>query len=189
MIKVGESVNGKRTNMRRVIVLVFVCILFAPSFAFGHDIHVDYDHKVNFSKYKTFMWVDKPETPDPLTADRIVDSVNAQLTAMGLRVVSSGADLYVSASMSVQQVPVYNTFYDGGLGWGWGGTGWATTYVNTYLEGTTTVSLIDAASERTVWQGTATGSVSHNPAKVAKKNSKVIADMFEKYPLLGPRAS
>ena len=174
-----------------IILPLFVCILFASSFAFAHDVHVDYDHKVNFSKYKTFMWVDKPEMADPLTADRIVDSVNAQLTSRGLRLVSSGADLYVSASMFIQQVPVYNTFYDGGLGWGWGwgGTGLATTYVNTYLEGTTTVNLIDAASERTVWQGTATGGVSHKPAKVAKKNDKVIADMFEKYPLLGPRAS
>jgi hypothetical protein len=174
-----------------VILPVFVSILFASSFAFAHDVHVDYDHKVNFSKYKTFIWADKPETPDPLTADRIVDSVNAQLTARGLQLVSSGADLYVSASMSIQQVPVYNTYYDGGWGWGWGwgGTGWATTFVHTYLEGTTTVNLIDAASERTVWQGTATGGVSHNPARVAKKNSKVIADMFERYPLLLPRVS
>ena len=103
------------------IVPMLVCILFASSFAFAHDVHVDYDHKVNFSKYKTFMWVGKPETADPLTADRIVDSVNAQLNARGLQLVSSGADLYVSASMSVQQVPVYNTYYDGG--WGWAGAG------------------------------------------------------------------
>jgi hypothetical protein len=173
-----------------LILRVFVCILFASSFAFAHDVNVDYDHTVNFSKYKTFMWVDKPETADPFTADRIVDSVNAQLTAKGLQLVSSGADLYVSASMSVQQVPVYNTYYDGGWGWGWGwgGPGWATTYVDTIAEGTTTVNLIDAASKRTVWQGTATGGVSHKPAKVAKKNSKVIADMFEKYPG-GPRIS
>src|SRR5262245_19911605 len=99
-----------------IILPVFVCILFASSFAFAHDVHVDYDDKVNFSKYKTFMWVDKPQTSDPLTADRIVDSVNAQLTSRGLKPVASGADLYVSANMSVQQVPVYNTFYDGGLG-------------------------------------------------------------------------
>ena len=174
-----------------LILPAFVCILFASSFAFAHDVHVDYDHTVNFSKYTTFMWVDKPETADPLTADRIVDSVNAQLTAKGLQLVSSGADLYVSASMSVQQVPVYNTYYDGGWGWGWGwgGPGWATTYVDTYAEGKTTVNLTDAASERTVWQGTATGGVSDKPAKVAKKNSKVIAEMFEKYPGLVPRTS
>src|SRR5215831_18829116 len=142
-----------------LILPVFVCILFASSFAFAHDVHVDYDHKVNFSKYKTFMWVDKPETADPLTADRIVDSVNAQLNARGLQLVSSGADLYVGASMRVKQGPFYNGYSDGGGGWvwGWGGPGWATTYVDTYREGTTTVNLIDAASERTVWQGTATG--------------------------------
>src|SRR5215510_9856724 len=99
-----------------VILPVFVCILFASSVAFAHDVHVDYDHSVNFSKYKTFMWLEKPQTEDPLTADRIVRDVNSQLSARGLRLVESGADLYVTASMAVQQVPVYNTFYNGGWG-------------------------------------------------------------------------
>jgi hypothetical protein len=167
-----------------VILPVFVCILFAASFAFAHDVYVDYDHNADFSKYRTFMWVEKPETDNPLIGDRIMDSVNSQLLARGLKLVTSGADLNVTASMSIEQKQVVNTVYDGGWGWGWGwgGPGFATTYLDTYLDGTTTVNLIDAESERTVWQGIATGSASHNPAKVSKKNAKVIGDMFEEYP-------
>src|SRR5262249_49487801 len=65
----------KENDMRVPVILpVFVCILFAASFAFAHDVHVDYDHNADFSKYRTFMWVEKPETNDPLIGDRIVDS-------------------------------------------------------------------------------------------------------------------
>jgi len=167
-----------------VILPVFVCVLFASTFAFAHDVHVDYDHSANFSKYRTFMWVEKPQTENPLTADRIVQSVNNQLKARGFQLVDSGADLGVSAAMTTEQKQVYNTIYDGGWGWGWGwgGPGFATTYVDTYLEGTTTVNLIDVASEKTIWHGIATGGVSHDPAKVSKKNTKVIGEMFEKFP-------
>src|SRR5262249_42282319 len=66
--------QSKENNMRVPrIITVFVCILFATGFAFAHKVRVDYDHSVNFSKYKTFMWVEKPQTENPLVGDRIVD--------------------------------------------------------------------------------------------------------------------
>jgi Domain of unknown function (DUF4136) len=65
----------------------------------------------------------------------------------------------------------------------------ATTYVDTSLEATTVVDLIDATSEKIVWRGTATGSISHKPEKAAKKYTKRIGDMFEKYPPFTGRIS
>src|SRR6058998_3783761 len=106
------------------IIAVFVCILFATSFAFAHKVRVDYDHSANFSKYKTFMWVEKPETENPLMAERIVNAVNAQLAARGLEPVTRDADLAIKASSTVQEKQIVNTFYDS---WGWGpgwGPGW-----------------------------------------------------------------
>ena len=87
-----------------------------------------------------------------------------------------------------------NTFYDGwgwgpGWGWGWGGPGWATTYVDTYLEGTTVVDLFDAASEKAIWRGVTTGSVSDKLDKASRKTTKLIAEMFESYPPLRVRIS
>jgi hypothetical protein len=167
------------------IVAIFLWILFAASFAFAHDVRVDYDHSVNFSKYKTFMWVEKPQTQNPLMDDRIVNAINAQLSAKGLEPVSADADLSIKASSSVQEKVVLNTFYDGwGWGWGWGDPGWATTYADTYLEGTTVVDLFDTASGKAIWRGVGTGGVSDKPEKASKKNAKVIAKMFESYPPL-----
>jgi hypothetical protein len=85
-----------------------------------------------------------------------------------------------------------NTFYDGwgwGPGWGWAGPGWATTYVDTYLEGTTVVDLFDTASEKAIWRGVGTGSISDKPYKASRKIVKLIAEMFESYPPLREKIS
>jgi uncharacterized protein DUF4136 len=176
------------------IISVFVCILFATSLAFAHKVRVDYDHSVNFSKYKTFMWVERPQSENPLMDDRIVNAVTAQLSAKGLERVTTDADLSVSATSSVQEEHIVNTLYDDwgwgwGWGWGWDGPGWATTYVHTYREGTTVVELTDTASEKVIWQGVSTGSVSDKPEKAARKISKVISEMFESYPSFRARFS
>ena len=75
------------------VIAVFVCILSATSLAFAHKVRVDYDHSVDFSKYKTFMWAEKPHTENPLMDDRIVDAVNAQLSAKGLEQVPADDSL------------------------------------------------------------------------------------------------
>jgi hypothetical protein len=136
------------------------------------------------------MWLEKPKTENSLMDERMVNSVNAQLKARGLVESPEGADLGISMQSIVQEKQVLNTFYDygwgggwgWGYGWGWPGPGWATTTVDTYLEGTTIVNLIDRESEKTVWRGTATGGISSKPDKTARKNSKVIAEMFEEFP-------
>jgi Domain of unknown function (DUF4136) len=191
------------------IIAVFVCILFATSFAFAHKVRVDYDHSVNFSKYKTFMWTEKPQTEDPFMGDRIVNAVNAQLRAKGLNPVPADADLSIRATLSIQEKQILNTFYDGwgwdgpgwgwgwggpgwgwgGPGWGWGGPGWATTYVESYLEGTTVVGLFDSASQKAIWRGVSRGSISDKPDKASRKTAKLIAEMFESYPPLRERIS
>ncbi len=178
----------------------FVCVLCVAALASAHQVHVDYDHSANFSKYRTFMWVEKPKTENSLMDDRMVASVNAQLQAKGLTESPSGADLGISMQSTIEQKQVLNTYYDYGWGgwggwgwgyggWGWAGPGWATTTVDTYLEGTTSVTLIDQQSERTVWQAIANGGISGKPEKTWRKNSKVIADMFEDYPPSGGRIS
>jgi hypothetical protein len=183
------------------IIPVFVCILFAASFTFASDIHVDYDHSANFYKYRTFMLLKNTETQNPLMDDRIANFVKNQLMAKGLKPVSDGADLNVSATSSTVKKQIVNTYYNDGWGWGpgwrwgwgpgwgWGGPGWPTAYVDTYLESTVIVDLIDASSEKTIWRGTATGSISHKPEKATKKYAKRIAEMFEEYPPFTGRIS
>jgi hypothetical protein len=179
------------------LLTVFVFIVFAASFAVAGDVDTDYDHSVNFSKYRTFMWLEKPQSENPLMDDRIVNAINGHLMGKGLVPVREGADLSIRATSSTEEKETLTTYYNGfdtwgwgpgwagwgpGWGWGWAEPGWSTTYVDTHLENKTVVDLVDAHSDKTVWRGISTGSVSDNPAKASKKVVKRIAEMFEDYP-------
>jgi hypothetical protein len=174
------------------IAALTILLVAASSLAFA-KVRVDFDPNCDFSKYRTFMWLERPQTEDPFMADRIVDAVNLQLRVRGLQEVTSNADLEVRASSVTREVPIYNTYYNGfggwgypgwgwGWGWGYGGPTWATTTVDFELEATTTVALIDSDTEKAVWKGVSQGDISDKPDKAAKKTSKNIGKMFERFP-------
>jgi hypothetical protein len=104
------------------ILTLFVLLLSSSILVFG-KVRVDFDHEVDFSKYRTFMWLEEPQTADPFMANRIVDAVNAHLMVRGLELVGRNADLCITASFATQEVPTYYTYYNGYGGWGGGGLG------------------------------------------------------------------
>ena len=149
--------------------------------ALADKVTTDYDHSVNFSKYKTFMWIQEPQSNQPFMKDRIVQSINAQLKARGLRLVGDGADLAIGANIATEEKQTLETYYNGD-GWGWGGSGWSTTRVKTYEVGTLTVDLFDAHSKKAVWQGVATDTLPRDPEKRTKDYDKQIEKMFKEFP-------
>jgi len=148
--------------------------------AFADKVTSDWDHTVNFSKYKTFMWIDKPQTDEPFMQDRIMAAVNAQLTLRGLRLVSDGADLAIGANLATEQKHTWETYYSGS-GWGWG-SGWSTTEERTYEVGTLTVDLFDAATKKLVWQGVSVDTLSRKPEHRTRDYDKSIEKMFRGFP-------
>ena len=173
--------------MQLVRISVGFCLatLMATS-ALAQKVTTDYTKDAKFGQYKTFMWIKEPKTSDPLMRSRIIDEVNSALTAKGLTLVTSDADLAVAAHTATQEERTLNTFYDGfGGGWRWrggGGFGSATTYVDTYEVGTLVVDLFDARTKEAVWRATASKTVSGNPQKNAENLNKAIAKMFKNYP-------
>ena len=161
-------------------------ILLLAVVARADRVTADRDHAVNFSEYKTFMWIQKPKSNEPFMADRIVEAVNAQLRLKGFREVNEEADMAVGANLATEEQHEWETYYDGsGWGWGWDGGGWATTKVKTYEVGTITVDLFDARGKKLMWQGVATDEVSSRPQKRTRETDKQIEKMFKKFPL-GP---
>jgi hypothetical protein len=165
---------------RRRAILSFLFLLFTVTFAFGQKVRFDYDHSADFSKYKTFTWIKQPVTKDPFMAQRIVNAVNMQLTAKGLKLVQGNADLGVAVNVATQEKQTVDSFYDGFGGWGWGFDGPAT--VETYTEGTIVADLFDTQTKKIVWRGTATKEVSSKPRKVTDEINKAIEKMFEHFP-------
>jgi hypothetical protein len=174
---------GRETMHRSRVLAAFVFLVLSVSLLFGQKVRFDYDHSADFTKYKTFMWIKEPETPrDPLMKKRIIDGVNMQLMAKGLRMVNSDADLALAVHVATQEKQTLNTFYNGMGGWGWGMGGVATTTVDTYTEGTLIADLFDAATKKIVWRGVATKEMSSKPEKAAEQTEKAIDKLFKHYP-------
>jgi hypothetical protein len=166
---------------RRKTIFAIVLVFLTVSFGFTQHVKFDYDHNADFSKYKTFSWIKEPVTPqDPLMKRRIIDGINGQLMAKGLRLVDSNGDLAVSVNVATQQKQTLNTFYDGFGPWAWGMGGVAT--VETFTEGTIVADLFDGKTKKVVWRGVATKDISSKPGKVTQQIDKAIEKLFKKYP-------
>jgi Domain of unknown function (DUF4136) len=163
-------------------------ILLVAVTALANKITTDYDHKADFTKYKTFSWLKQPQTNDPLMKGRIVEFVNAELQRRGLQLVPAAGDLGLSAHAATKQEQTLDVFYNGYPDWGWrwrggfgGGPEVAT--VETYTVGTLVVDLFDSGTKQVVWRGVATDTVSDKPEKNTKETQKVVEEMFKKYPV------
>jgi hypothetical protein len=168
-------------HQKHKIFALLAILFFSVTATRADTVTADYDHTVNFGKFKTFMWIHPPEMSIPFVGDRVMKSVNQHLTSRGLCEVSEGADLAVSANMATEEKHTWETYYSGD-GWDWGG-GWATTTERTYEVGTLTVDVFDARTRKLVWQGVSVDRVHTHPEKNTKDNAKSVQKMFEKFPV------
>jgi len=159
----------------------FGLLLLIVTVALAQKVTTDYKQGADFSKYKRFMWIKELSTKDPLMKQRMIEAINAQLTAKGLQLATGNADLAVAAHVATQEKQTLNTFYEGIGGWAWGLDGTATT-VQTYEEGTMVVDLFDANTQQIVWRGSATSEIPGSTKKETKKVEKAIEKMFSNFP-------
>ena len=164
-------------------ILIGVLLLFPASLS-AQEVTVDYDHTVNFSQYRTFMWLKEPRIISPLMRRRVVDAINSALTAKGWQLVTDDADVGIIAHGATRHEHTLETFYSGFGGWGWRGWGGgvATTIPETYTVGTLVVDLFDTRTKQVVWRGMATETLPTKPEKTAEKLNKAVEKMFKKFP-------
>ena len=169
-------------------------VLLAGFVAVGcssRSVNFDYDRGADFSSFETYAWHEGDQSikeEDPLGHQRIMDAVDQQMSAKGLRKAGSSPDVYVTyVGEDDEQVRMDTTHmgYDYGADWYWGGgmgMGSSTTQVRTYTQGSLIVDIWDAKKKQLVWRGIGSDTVSGNPESNAKKIDKVVADMFKRYP-------
>ena len=167
----------------------FGLAMLVATAAFAQKVTTDHAKDANFGGYKTFMWIKEPKTSNPMAKQRIVDDVNAALTAKGLTLVTSDADVAIAAHAATREEHSLQTFYDGfDGGWRWRGRfgpATATTTVNSYEVGTLVVDLFDAKTKEAVWRGTATKTLSDKPEKNERSLNEAVAKMFKAFPPAG----
>jgi hypothetical protein len=171
-----------KSTRQPILSLCFFALLFSVC-SFAQDVHTDYDHHANFSRYHTYSWI-KVKTDDPLWQSRITDAVDHDLRAKGWEKVPSGGDAALAAVGAVKNQQEYQTFYDGmGPGWRWGGFGTtATTTVVNDRVGTLVVDVFDAQNKQLIWRSTSSDTLSDKPEKNEKKLDKAVKKMFDNFP-------
>jgi hypothetical protein len=166
-------------------------------------VHVEKDDTVDFSKYKTFSWVEKDgdakkdrDKSNDLMERKFKDAVIQALQKQGWRMDNKRPDVLVNYDLLVERTirrendPVYSqpftsTFYNP----------YARRFYNIYYpsqfmgyndytrpvrEGTVTISVTDARTDKVVWQGWTTDELnSHN--LTSKEINNAVKSIFRKF--------
>jgi Domain of unknown function (DUF4136) len=179
---------GRISKMALVTGLVLTWAMMAQA----QDIRFNYQQGTDFSKYKTYKWVQVPNVqyPNSILDDQIKRAIDAQLALKGLSRTEDNPDLYVTYQVAVNQEKQWNSYSSGGDYWGWGGWGgWGgmsstTTTSSTINVGTLSCDISDVAPKKQIWRGDATKTLGSgkDPRKVEKNLNKAMAKLFKKYP-------
>ena len=156
--------------------------LFSATGARAQKITMEFDQRIDFSRYKTFAIRDgqlnsgNPALNSPLVKKQIEADIQNGLTAKGLTLVSGGAaDLnvrYTFGAARKTEVEAYPA--------GWYGR--ATRYVRVpYAEGTLVIDLRDPATRSLVWRAIAAEEKSDS-TKIQGKLDDMVKKSIDKYP-------
>lgn len=152
----------------------------------------DFDHDVDFSKYKTFAWYDhsgaehQPQRPNQIVDARIHRAMAEELIKKGFtQTAPDTADFLVTYYTSTEsKIDVYHSGYGYGYGyWGgwWGPYGMPTTQVTQYDVGTLIVDIIDGSTNDLVWRGMIQKALAGNEGSEEKVKGYV-AQVLKSFP-------
>jgi Domain of unknown function (DUF4136) len=191
------TVDREGTNMKRIGWLVIAFLLVAGT-AGAQDIRYNYDKSADFTKYKTYKWVDiKTSDKDELIDKQIRSTIDAELAKKGLTVTESDtADVYIGYQLAISTEKQVNTFSsDFGYGPGWGpyggyggyggmGSGTSTSTTSTLYIGALQLDFYEVSKKQTVFRAVATKTLDPKakPEKRQKNLTKAVAKMLKKYP-------
>ncbi len=183
-IKIGEPFQ---------VVMAGCALLLCCAVAAAQDVRYNYLQGTEFSKYKSYKWVQVPgvQYPNQILDGQIKQAIDAQLSMKGLaRTDSDNAELYVTYQLAINQERQWNTFSTGGDAWGWGGWGgWggmqSTTATSSTINiGNLDLDFYDVALKKQIWRGEATKTLnpSKDPQKNQKRLEKAMAKLLKNYP-------
>jgi len=158
---------------------------------FAQDVRYNFDSNSDFSKYKTYRWVQikDAQPPDSMTDQQLKSGIDAELAKKGLTMVpgEGNADLLIGYQVSINQEKEFSSYstdfgYGGGWGRGWYGGGMGSTMTtgqtSTIHIGSLGLDMYDSAQKKLVWRGVATKTL--DPKAKPEKRQKNIAKGCEK---------
>jgi Domain of unknown function (DUF4136) len=164
--------------------------------AVAQDIRYNFDKDTDFSKFKTYKWV---ELKGATQMNDIVDkdikaAIDTELATKGLtKTEDDSADLYIGYQGDIGQEKQF-TSYDSswGYGPGWYGRGWyggpstsvTSGQTSTIYTGQLALDIYDSTHKDLIWRGVAskTLDLKAKPEKQQKNINKAVAKLLKNYP-------
>ena len=169
--------------------------LLGLSHAVAQDVRYNFDKDTDFSKFKTYKWVELKDAAkiDDITDKNIRSAIDAELATKGLtKTDGDSADLFIGYQAAVGQEKQFTSYSsDWGYGGGWYRGGWygpssgmTTGQTSTIYVGQLAVDMYDSANKDLVWRGVASKTLDAKakPEKQQKNLAKAMAKLFKKYP-------
>jgi hypothetical protein len=152
------------------------------STAVAQSVSYDYDRTADFSRLKTYAWIDGTGLSDDLNHKRIVAAIDEQMMAKGFTRVGSAAhpDVLIAYHADFNKNLEINGFSTGPAAYRWG----RSARVEEVVIGRLTVVMLSGDHRDLLWRGIATREVDPNadPDKRDKNINKAAEKLFKKYP-------
>ena len=171
--------------MKKYLILGLAALTMGITSCSPFQVKSDYAETANFNNFKTYkLRIDELKLND-LDKDRVLNEVSKQLQSKGLSV-SDNPDLIINIKANHKQVTDIQSSRPYGM-WGWGGPygwggGFGRTWTNNYNSGTLILDMIDANTQKLVWQGTGSGISVDSPKQKQKQIPEIVSDILANYP-------
>ena len=168
--------------MRIATCATTACLAMLGTILYAQSVTYDFDRSANFTRFKTYAWVQGTNLSDQLNHQRIMRAVDAQLTARGFSKVEAvgNPDVLVAYHASLDKNLQINAFGAGPrIGYRSG-----TATVEEIVVGTLAIHMVDAQTKNIVWRGIATKELDAkaSPEKKEKNINKAAEKIFKNYP-------
>jgi hypothetical protein len=187
-----------RPEMKRyALALSAVLLILAASSALAQDVRYNFDKDSDFTKFKSYKWVDLKEAQkvSDLVDKQIKETIDAELATKGLsKTDADNADLYIGYQTAVGQEKEFTSYSnDWGYGAGWyrggwyggmGGSSMTTGQTSTIYTGQLALDMYDSANKSLVWRGVASKTLDAKakPEKQQKNLTKAVTKLLKNYP-------
>lgn len=171
--------------MKRYFLLLAASVLLTVASCSPFQVRTDYAETAHFTDYKTYQFrVDDLKIND-LDKDRVLNEIAKNLQSKGLSA-SQTPDLIINLKASHKEITDITNNNPIGM-WGWGGPygwGWGMnrTWTNHYTRGSLVVDIVDAKTNKLVWQGIGSGINVDSPKSKQKQIPAIVAEIMANYP-------